>query len=121
MKHQILSRLMSGKNINEYFGGKIEKVVIEYTTTYRSFAGVQQSTNKLTKMPDSEADFYVYCDNQECTVGYVDLRQEVDRMVREGEAARHGEKRCEGKAAPDHPNQRCDTTVSYEIRITYSE
>lgn len=121
MKHQILSRLMSGKNIKEYFKGKIEKVVIEYTTTYSSFAGVLQSTNKLTKMSDSEADFFIICPNPECTVEYIDLRPAVDLLSARNEVSCTGETRCSGKTAPDHPNQDCDVKVEYTISLQYAQ
>lgn len=121
MNKQEWLRCLSRKTIADYFSDKVESVEIEYTETYVCFAGRSVKSYKLMKSRSSDADFYIECPNWECTVGVIDLRSEVDELYREKREYCKGEKKCKGKVAPDHPNQRCDTTISYEIRITYSK
>lgn len=116
-----VTRYMCGKTVEMYFAGKVESIDIKIKTTYKSFAGIREESWNLKRRKDEVADFYIDCPNLECTESYFDLRDEVNNLCRnKGEIAK-GEKACKGKVAPDHPNQRCDTTISYEIRITYSK
>lgn len=115
------ARYMCGKAIDTYFAGTVESIEFKLKTIHKSFAGVREETCGFTRKKTDVADFYIDCPNHECTEGYVDFRDEVNSLYRsKGEIAK-GEKACKGKVAPDHPNQRCDTTMEYEIEITYSK
>lgn len=112
---------MCGKSIDAYFAGEIESIGISLKFIYRSFAGIKEDAYSFTRKKNEVADFYFDCPNPECTESYFDLRSEIgDLYARKGDVLK-GEKVCKGKAAPDHPNQRCDTTMEYEIEITYSK
>ena len=112
---------MCGKSIEDYFSGKVKSVEVKGRTVYRSFAGNNEQSFAFKRSGRDIADFYIECPNIECTEMFFDLRQETDSLFRERAEATQGEIACKGKVASDHPNQRCDTTLYYEIKIIYSE
>lgn len=116
-----VTRYMCGKTVDTYFAGKVESIEIKIKTTYKSFTGIREESWNLKRRKDEVADFYTDCPNHECTEGYIDFRDEVNNLYRSMGEITKGEKVCKGKVAPDHPNQRCDTTIEYEIKITYSK
>ena len=48
-----------------------------------------------------------------------DLQDEIYSMHRDHLTEKSGEMRCDGQEAPDHPEQRCDGTIKYRIKIIY--
>lgn len=116
-----VTRYMSGMSIADYYKGKVKQISIKYNTTFIWFAGIKEESHSFTKNKTDAADFYIDCPNLECTESYFDLRDEVNSLYRSKGETTKGEKVCKGKVAPDHPNQRCETTMTYEIEITYSK
>lgn len=116
-----VTRYMCGKTIEVYFSGKVERVELKIKTTYRSFAGEAEEMYEFRRNKRDFADFYIECPNLECTEGYIDLRDEVNTLFKSREEFLQGEKCCNGKAAPDHLNQRCGAAVFFEIKIIYAE
>lgn len=114
---EAMLRQMSQKSIRDRFNGKIESVTIEYELTHLSY--IEQGV--LRRQKTDAADFFIKCINHECTKRYFNLGDKVASMYSKEETIFEGDEKCSSQTAPDHPNQRCDTTMEYEIEITYSK
>ncbi len=112
---------MSGMTISEYYQDKVKQISIKHKTTFIWFAGKEEKEGQLTRKKAEAADFYLKCPNEECTEGYIDLRCDVDDVVRKQLTSAHGVTTCCGKTAPDHPHQSCDVRVEYWIEVQYTQ
>lgn len=112
---------LSNISIKDFFSEKVERVSIEYQTTFVWFGGREIESHALSKDKTGTADFLIKCPNEECTEGYMDLREEVFDTIRRGLATCAFCKRCSGRTAPDHPHQSCDVLVEGSISIQYAQ
>ena len=118
---EAMLRQMSQKSIRDRFNGKIESVTIEYTISHNSFAGHQLDVEVMRKQKTDAADFFIRCQNKECTKRYFNLGDIVISMYLNGLTVTEGAEMCSGQTAPDHPNQRCGGMLSYKITLQYNE
>lgn len=119
-KQRIRSFLHNGRRIEDAYP-QIEKIEINYLKEHNSFVGHNEKDGKWTLTPQSEMYFVIDCLNRECTsIGY-DLSSVVGSAIRNHETEVSGTMRCQGNEAPDHPEQSCDGSLSYTIRIIYKK
>lgn len=120
-RYKRIIRYMSGTQIEDYYKGKVESIIIKLHVTYSSFAGTKESNYGFKRTKRDVADFFISCPNPECTEGYIDLRNHVDDAIRNQLTSAHGVTTCCGKTAPDHPNQNCESQVEYSIEVQYTQ
>ncbi len=117
-KQRIRSFLHNGMRIEDAYP-QIEIIEINYLREHNSFVGHNEKDGKWTLTPQSEMYFVIDCLNRECTsIGY-ELSSVVGSAIRNHETEVSGTMRCQGNEAPDHPEQSCDGSLSYTIRIIY--
>lgn len=75
----------------------------------------------MTYDPSRECVFEIDCMNNECSVGYFDLKSDIYEMIRKKEELKEGTLRCKDCEAPDHQYQRRGSSLSYKIHIKYRE
>lgn len=114
---EAMLRQMSQKSIRDRFNGKIESVTIKYTLKHHSY--IEQGVLKRHKA--DAADFFIECNNHECTNRYFNLGDKVVSMYLNNKTIFEGDEKCSGQTAPDHPNQRCAGVISYKITLQYTE
>lgn len=119
-KQHIRSFLHNGRRVEEVYP-RVEKIEISYLKEHNSFVGHNENEGKWTITPQSEAYFVINCLNRECTSIGFDLSGVVGSAIRSHETEVSDEMRCQGKEAPDHPEQSCDGSLKYTIRITYKK
>lgn len=115
--------LHSGRHIYETFP-EIEKIEIIYSMSHNSFAGPNPGNNKVYSWvvtPQQEDVFLLYCLNRECTSIGFNLWGVISSAIMNHETEVSGTMRCQGKEAPDHPEQRCDGHLKYSIKISYRQ
>lgn len=117
-RDQLKDRYMDVKRVEELFPD-IEHIVISYHLYHGSAFGVQNEDRVWTIKPDDQAVFVIDCLNRECTSSGFDLKNEIYSMRRDSLNEKSGEMSCNGQEAPDHPEQSCEGTLSYTIKITY--
>ena len=100
---------MSNRSLAEYYNNKVEEITIKYKITLVWFHIKKIDEGVLCIKKAEAADFYLKCPNEECTEGYIDLRNHVDDAIRNQLTSAHGVTTCCGKTAPDHPNQNCES------------
>lgn len=119
-KQRIRSFLHNGRRVEEGYP-QVEIIEINYVKEHNSFVGHNEKAGKWTITPQSEMFFVIDCLNRECTsIGY-DLSSVVGSAIRNHETEVFGTMRCQGKEAPDHPEQSCDGSLKYTIRVTYKK
>ena len=117
-KRNTLNALHTGIRIEERFSN-IEKIEIDYIMEHCSAFGVQKKEHRCVYEPHNEAYFIIPCLNRECSSIGFDLSDEIFTMWRNRQNEMSGEKKCQGQEAPDHPEQRCGSSLRYSIRINY--
>lgn len=97
---------------------------------YKGVLGIEGNVQKYygsTKGKDENFDItedqscdpaIIYCDNTQCTRGYVDLNDIIKSMVSERKAQQEGVEFCTGRDGFDYSYQ-CRTRFEYKITITY--
>ena len=119
-KQRIRSFLHNGRLVEESYP-QVEKIEINYLKEHNSFLGHNENGGKWTITPQCETYFIIDCLNRECTsIGY-DLSSVISSAVRNRELEVSDIIRCKGQEAPDHPEQSCDGTLKYTIKITYKQ
>lgn len=119
MKQEQLRMLHRGLYVGEFFP-QVEKIVIRYIREYHSFAGDAPSEEKSwTITPQSELFFVIGCLNRECTSIGFNLQSVISSAIRAQKTEISGEMKCDGQEAPDHPEQSCDGSLKYTIKIQY--
>lgn len=120
-KQHLRALLHRGRYIYEAYP-QIEKIEIIYSRSHNSFAGPNTENDKeytWVLTPQQEDFFLLECLNRECTsIGY-NLGSVISTTIRNQMTEVSGEMRCQGKEAPDHPEQSCDGKLKYTIRISY--
>lgn len=120
-KQHLRALLHRGRYIYEAYP-QIEKIEIIYSRSHNSFAGSNTENDKeytWVVTPQQEDFFLLECLNRECTsIGY-NLGSVISTTIRNQMTEVSGEMRCQGKEAPDHPEQSCDGKLKYTIRISY--
>lgn len=121
-KQHLRALLHRGRYIYEAYP-QIEKIEIIYSRSHNSFAGPNTENDKeytWVVTPQQEDFFLLECLNRECTsIGY-NLGSVISTTIRNQMTEVSGEMRCQGKEAPDHPEQSCDGKLKYTIRISYN-
>lgn len=117
-KRATLNAYHTGIRIEERFSN-IESIEIEYTIEHRSAFGIQKQEHRCVYKSQFEAFFIIPCINRECSSIGFDLGGEIFSMWRNQQTELSGEMECQGQEAPDHPEQRCGSTLQYTIRINY--
>lgn len=97
----------------------VERIEIEYEIEHKSIFGNNKRRDSTAYIPNSKANFFFECLNDECTSFYFDLKNIIYTMVRECNKFVEGSLNCEGSEAPDHMYQRCTGTLTYRISIEY--
>ena len=119
MKQEQLRMLHRGLYVGEFYP-QIEKIVIRYIREYHSFAGdVSSEERTWTITPQSELFFVLKCLNRECTSIGFNLQSVISSAIRNHKTEISGEMNCDGQEAPDHPEQSCDGSLKYTIKIKY--
>ena len=119
MKQDQLRMLHRGLYVGEFFP-QVEKIVIRYIREYHSFAGDAPSEEKTWVItPQSELFFVIGCLNRECTSIGFNLYSVISSAIHTHMTEISGEMKCVGQEAPDHPEQSCDGTLKYTIKIQY--
>jgi hypothetical protein len=97
----------------------IEQVEIEYFIEHISVFGRIDKTGTLIFKSDHPNIFEIDCINIECTKGYFNFTSKVMMMVYANLKEYTDFIYCEGSEAPDHPYQKCGSTIKYKITIKY--
>lgn len=111
-------RNMDTRRIEDVFPD-IEKIEITYHLHHGSAFGNQEKDGTWNVNLQSHMCFVFDCLNRECSSMGFDLQDEIYSMHRDHLTEKSGEMRCDGQEAPDHPEQRCDGTIKYRIKIIY--
>lgn len=120
-KQRLRALLPRGRYIFEAYP-EIEKIEITYSRSHNSFVGPNPDNNKENTWvvtPQHEDFFLLNCLNSECTSIGFNLWSVISSAIHAHKKEISGEMKCEGQEAPDHPQQRCDGTLDYTIKITY--
>lgn len=117
-REQACIRYMDTRTKEEVFPD-IEKIEIIYHLHHGSAFGNQERDWTWNVNMQSQIDFVIECLNRECTSIGFDLKNEIYDMYKERKTEKTGTKHCDGQEAPDHPEQRCDGTIKYMIKISY--
>jgi hypothetical protein len=100
---------------------KVESIEIHCELTHRSFCGAPHEKRTWTVTPQDEVYFMIDCLNNECTSAGFDLRDIVSSAIQSHQTEVSGEMRCEGREAPDHPEQSCSGVLKYTIKVLYKQ
>ena len=114
--------LKSSQHNGIIFGDKypqVEKVEIHHSREHHSFVGSSKKEGIWTITPQSEYCFLLDCLNRECTSIGFDLKDAIVSAIRNHSEEVSGIMKCEGQEAPDHPEQSCDGTLKYTIKVFY--
>ena len=117
-REQLLIRYMDTRRIEEVFPD-IASIVILYQLHHSSAFGSRNEERTWNVNLQSQMCFVIDCLNHECTSAGFDLKNEIYSMRRSHQTKLSGEMLCEGQVAPDHPEQSCDGTLKYTIKIQY--
>ena len=117
-REQMRIRYMDTRRVEEVFPD-IEKIELSYNLHHSSAFGSQDKEGAWIITPQSQMVFVIACLNRECSSGGFDLKNEIYSMRRERQTEKTGTMSCEGQEAPDHPEQSCNGSIKYEIKITY--
>ena len=99
----------------------IEKIEITYHLHHGSVFGNQDKEGIWNVNLQSQMCFVLDCLNRECSSAGFDLKNEIYDMRRDNLTEKSDEMHCDGQEAPDHPEQSCDGTLKYTIKITYKQ
>lgn len=119
-REQSRVRYMDTRLVEELFPD-IEKIEVSYHLYHGSFTGPKNVDGSRFYKPHDMAIFYIDCLNKECSSEGFNLKSEIYSMWREHLAEKTDAMRCDGQEAPDHPEQSCDGSLKYTIKITYKE
>lgn len=97
----------------------VEKIEIHHIRNHTSFCGPMHDEGTWTITPQSEVYFLIECLNRECTSAGFDLRSVISSAICNHQTEVSGEMNCMGDEAPDHPEQSCNGTLQYTIKIVY--
>ena len=117
-QEQLRIRYMDTRRIEEAFPD-IASIVITYHLHHSSAFGSRNEERTWNVNLQSQMCFVIDCLNRECTSAGFDLKNEIYSMRRSHQTELSGEMRCEGQEAPDHPEQGCDGSLKYTIKIQY--
>ena len=122
-KQHLRALLHRGRYVFETYP-QIEKIEITYSRSHNSFAGANPENNKeytWVVTPQQEDVFLLDCLNHECTSIGFNLGSVISTAIKNQKTEVSGEMGCQGKEAPDHPEQSCDGKLKYTIRIGYKQ
>ena len=110
----------TGIRIEELYPN-VEKIEIHHVRNHTSFCGPSHKEGIWTITPQSEVYFLLECLNRECTSAGFDLRSVISTAIHNRQTEVTGVMRCEGQEASDHPEQSCDGSLEYTIKLQYKE
>ena len=113
-------RYMDTRRIEEVFPD-IASIKISYQLQHSSAFGSQDKEGTWNVNLQSQMCFVLDCLNRECTSAGFDLKDEIYSMRRSHQTEKSGEMHCDGQEAPDHPEQSCDGSLKYVIKISYKK
>ncbi len=119
-REQSRMRYMDTRRVEDVFPD-IESIVISYYLHHGSAFGKQDKEGTWNVNMQFQMTFVLECLNRECSSPGFDLKDEIYAMYREHQTEKSGTMRCKGQEAPDHPEQSCDGTLKYTIKITYKK
>lgn len=111
-------RYMDTRLVEELFPD-IEKIEVSYHLYHGSFVGPKDVDGSRVYKPQDMAIFYIDCLNKECSSEGFNLKSEIYSLRRDHKTEISGEIKCGGQEAPDHPEQSCDGSLKYTIKIKY--
>lgn len=117
-REQMQARYMDSRKIADVFPD-IERIEISYKLHHDSAFGSQHRENTWTINPQDRMCFILECLNRECSSAGFDLKNEIYSMRRDHLTEKSGEMRCDGQEAPDHPEQSCECSLKYTIKVLY--
>ena len=98
----------------------VEGIEIAYINSHKSIVNKTEPTKKVISFTPQSLDIFVIdCLNPECSSFGYDLKKEIRTMIHNHKTEQKGELHCEGQDAPDHPEQSCEGSLKYTIRIVY--
>ena len=98
----------------------IERIEIAYVNHHQSCVDNTPPVNKVLHFTPQDLDIFVIeCLNPECSSFGYDLKNDIYTMIREHKTEFTWEKNCEGQEAHDHPEQSCEGSLKYTIKIFY--
>lgn len=97
----------------------IDKIEVSYHLYHGSAFGVQNEDHTRVITPQHQAVFVIECLNRECTSLGFDLKSVIWEMYRTRLTEKSATMKCDGQEAPDHPEQSCDGTLRFTIKIEY--
>ena len=118
MKQNQLSSLHRGIYVGDFYP-EVEKIEIHHIREHHSFAGESHKEGTWTITPQDELFFVLSCLNRECTSIGFNLQSEIGTAIHAHKTEVSGEMKCGGQEAPDHPEQGCDGSLKYTIKIQY--
>lgn len=118
MKQNQLSLLHRGIYVGDFYP-EVEKIEIHHIREHHSFAGESHKEGAWTIIPQDELFFVLSCLNRECTSIGFNLQSEIGTAIHAHKTEVFGEMKCGGQEAPDHPEQSCDGSLKYTIKIKY--
>ena len=118
LKREMWRNIHNGIRVDQMYPN-VAAIDIQYVLDHTSFAGKSHEERIWHVTPQSEIAFVIGCLNRECTSIGFDLRNVISSAIHSRQVEVSGKIDCEGKEAPDHPEQSCDGKLQYSIRIIY--
>ena len=118
MKQNQMSLLHRGIYVGDFYP-EVEKIEIHHIREHHSFAGESHREGTWTIISQSELFFVLGCLNRECTSIGFNLQSEISSAIHAHKTEISGEMKCGGQEASDHPEQSCDGSLKYTIKIQY--
>lgn len=118
IKQNQLQLLHRGIYVGDFYS-QVEKIEIHHIREHHSFAGASHLEGTWTITPQSELFFVLECLNRECTTIGFNLQSVISSAIHARKTEITGEMQCGGQEAPDHPEQSCNGSLKYTIKIQY--
>ena len=120
LKLKQIQNLHNGIRVEQLYP-EVDRIVIHYEREHSSFAGVSSDKRAKVVLPQDEFTIVLPCLNKECTSIGFDLRGIISSGIHNHKSVLTGEMVCSGQEAPDHPEQSCDGTLKYTVKLYYKE
>lgn len=98
----------------------IERIEIAYVNHHQSTVDDTPPVEKVIHFTPQSLDiFEIECLNPECSSFGYDLKNDIYTIIREHKTEYTGERKCEGQESHDHPEQSCEGSLKYTIKVFY--
>ena len=112
--------LYSNARIIEKVFPTIERIEIAYVNRHQTIVDNQPPIENVKIFTSQDLDIFVIdCLNRDCSSFGYDLKKEIRTMISEHKTELTGKRNCEGQEAPKHPEQSCEGSLKYTIKIFY--